>query len=315
MALKLETRIKFRHLRAVLAVHERGSVAAAARELCVSPPAISKSLAEASEILGADLFHRSGRHPVITEAGELLVRFARLVLTELGALEADLTLLSQGSTGSVTIGTSTHQAKSFIAEASERLKEEQPRILIRMLDLEPADILPQLRDGRIELAFGDFQHVARVDDVDGVKLFDSETVLVASRDHPVLALADPDWATLTGYAWALPPHSHAMRSSFETLWADQQVSPPANVFESSSLLSVPLTFDKMQLIGPAPRELAEDWLRMGLIGIIPRSVWLGSNPQGLLWSRDLPRSAAVKSFLSICLRMLDGARGQGALAP
>lgn len=305
MALKLETRIKFRHLRAVLAVHERGSVAAAARELCVSSPAISKSLAEASDILGTELFHRNGRHPVITEAGERLVRFGRLVLTELEELEAELTLLSQGSTGSVTIGTSTHQAKGFIAKASERLKGGQPRILIRMQDLEPVDILPHLRDGRIELAFGDFQHVTRVDDIDGVKLFDSETVLVASRDHPALALADPDWATLTSYAWALPPHSHAMRSGFETLWAEQQVPPPVNVLESSSLLSVPLTFDKMQLIGPAPRELAEAWLRMGLVGIIPRSVWLGGNPQGLLWSRDLPHSPAVKCFLSICLQMLE----------
>lgn len=299
----------------MLAVHSHGSVAAAARELCVSPPAVSKSLAEATEILGAELFRRNGRHPVITEAGELLVRFSRQMLTGLGDLEAELTLLAQGSTGSVTLGTSTHQAKSFIAEASERLKETQPRILIRMLDLEPADILPQLREGRIELAFGDFHHVARVVDVDGVKLFDSETVLVASRDHPALALANPDWATLTGFAWALPPHSHMMRTAFEALWAKEHVAAPTNVFESSSLLSIPLTFDKMQLIGPAPRELAEEWRRMGLIGILPRSVWLGMNPQGLLWSRDLPQSQAVTAFLAICRQMLAEQGAQPAAAP
>ncbi|MDK3020479.1 LysR family transcriptional regulator [Pseudodonghicola flavimaris] len=315
MASKLETRIKFRHLRAVLAVHAHGSVAAAARELCVSPPAVSKSLAEASDILGAELFRRNGRHPVTTEAGELLVRYGRQVLADLGDLEAELTLLAQGSTGSVTIGTSTHQAKSFIAEASERLKLEQPRILIRMQDLEPLDILPQLRDGRIELAFGDFHHVARVGDVDGLKLFDSETVLVTSRDHPALALSDPDWAALTGYAWALPPHSHMMRTAFEALWASEQVPAPTNVFESSSLLSIPLTFDKMQLIGPAPRELAEEWRRMGLVGILPQPVWLGMNPQGLLWSRDLPQSPAVRAYLSICRRMLAEDRARETAAP
>jgi molybdate transport repressor ModE-like protein len=292
-------------MRVVLAVHAHGSIAAAARDLCVSPPAVSKAIAEAEDILGLELFRRSGRHPVVTEAGEVLVRFARTIVNEFGILETELSLLAQGSTGSITIGTATHQAKSFIGEVTERLKARQPRILIRMLDLEPPDVLTYLRDGRIEIAFGDYLHVSRVDDIDGLRIFDSETVLVASIGHPALDQPSLDWPTLNTYAWALPPHSHPLRTSFEALWADLHVAPPTNIFESSSLLSIPIAFSKMQVICPAPRALAEEWARIGAIAILPKNMSLKSQPQGMLWSREHPQTAPVREFLRIAAAMID----------
>lgn len=62
-----------RHLRAVVAIAERGSISAAAQDINLSQPAITQGLARLEVQLGVPLFdrHADGLSP--TEAGELLV--------------------------------------------------------------------------------------------------------------------------------------------------------------------------------------------------------------------------------------------------
>lgn len=70
--------LNFRHLRAAVAVAQRGSIMAAADEISLSQPAITQGLARLEAMLGHSLFARlpSGMAP--TEAGEVLV--SRVVL-------------------------------------------------------------------------------------------------------------------------------------------------------------------------------------------------------------------------------------------
>jgi LysR family transcriptional regulator, low CO2-responsive transcriptional regulator len=70
----------FNQLGAFVAVATSGSVQAAARELFVSPPAVSAALAALQAELGVSLVVRSGRGLKVTPAGEVFASYARDIL-------------------------------------------------------------------------------------------------------------------------------------------------------------------------------------------------------------------------------------------
>jgi LysR family transcriptional activator of nhaA len=68
--------INFHHLRYFWMVAREGGLRPAAEKLHVSPPSISAQIRELEEALGEKLFRRAGRANVLTEAGQIALRYA-----------------------------------------------------------------------------------------------------------------------------------------------------------------------------------------------------------------------------------------------
>src|SRR4051794_21342404 len=69
-----------RQLEAIVAVARAGSVHAAARELCIPQPALSRLVATAEKMLGTSLFDRSRAGTHVTQDGERVVKEAGFAL-------------------------------------------------------------------------------------------------------------------------------------------------------------------------------------------------------------------------------------------
>jgi DNA-binding transcriptional LysR family regulator len=72
--------ISFEQLEAFVAAAEHGSFSAAGRALRKAQSAVSTQVANLEEDLGVALFSRAGRNPVLTAAGERLLREAKVIL-------------------------------------------------------------------------------------------------------------------------------------------------------------------------------------------------------------------------------------------
>ena len=120
-------KLNLRHLRAVMAIAQQGSISAAARAVSITQPAITQGLARLEEHLGEALFERrpDGMRP--TEAGELVVsRVAaamghiRSVRVTMAQMHAFVALAREGSYASAAHKTglsqpSLHRAISDLA--------------------------------------------------------------------------------------------------------------------------------------------------------------------------------------------------------
>jgi LysR family transcriptional activator of nhaA len=68
--------LNYHHLRYFWTVAQKGSLRAAAESLRVSQPSISAQIGELEEMLGEKLFRRKGRANVLTDAGQIALRYA-----------------------------------------------------------------------------------------------------------------------------------------------------------------------------------------------------------------------------------------------
>lgn len=74
--------MEFEQMRQLDAIARTGTVSAAARELHLSQPALSRSIRRLEDELGVELFERSGRHVELNEVGRAALEWARQLLRD-----------------------------------------------------------------------------------------------------------------------------------------------------------------------------------------------------------------------------------------
>lgn len=142
-------------LRLLREVALRGSIAAAARELGLTPSAVSQQVAILEREAGTTLLDRSPRGVLLTGAGQALVRRAGAILELLEQARADLDRLSGELAGRVRIGTVASAAVALVSEATSRLAAEHTELELLVTVAEPARSIDALLDGDLDLAVVD----------------------------------------------------------------------------------------------------------------------------------------------------------------
>lgn len=143
--------MEFRHMRAFLVAAEELSISRAARRLFVTQPAVSRLIRGMESELGTKLFNREQRGLTLTASGELLLPYARKILTLYNeALQA----AAQGSNAETTvnIGFIPASLDSFTVPMLQRLKEQSPWLQVRIHEMPPGEQIRSLRKSRIDLA-------------------------------------------------------------------------------------------------------------------------------------------------------------------
>ena len=90
-------------LRNVVAIAERGSLRSAARFLGVTQPAITRSIRELEHELGVTLFERHASGMALTAMGQVLVRRATSIQSEVGRVHSELAQLKGNQVGSIAL--------------------------------------------------------------------------------------------------------------------------------------------------------------------------------------------------------------------
>ena len=124
----MEAQYELRHLRHLLAVHEHGTLQAAAEHLHVSQSALTKSIHRLEESLGAELFDRSGRRLVLNTLGEHLLQRAARVPRAADDVQRDAELYEAGELGEVVLGVGPVVALSRLPQVLASFCARFPRV-------------------------------------------------------------------------------------------------------------------------------------------------------------------------------------------
>lgn len=279
-------------LRAVVLTAELGSITAASGQLGVSQQALSLRIRALERSLQVPLLVRTARGSKLTAAGELVVGWARPLLTAADDFVGAAATLRSARGGSFRIAASLtiaeHLLPEWLVAWRAELGDDCP--VVRLTAANSAAVVDAVRAGAADLGFIETPHLP-------VGL---QVVQVAQDRIEVVAQADHSWADggpvpvaeLAETSLVLRETGSGTREALET--ALQQAGFP-QLAEPAAVLSTTLGVRSTIMAGVAPGALsslavAEDLrtgrlVRVAVDGLTIRrplsAIWAGSRPSRL----------------------------------
>jgi DNA-binding transcriptional LysR family regulator len=136
-------------MRVLVRIADRGSFAAAGRELNMSPPAVSRAVASLEDHVGARLLTRTTRSVRPTETGARYVEDCRSILAAIDEAEAAASGSYARPTGSLTVTASVMFGQIYILPLVTEFLDTYPEVDARLLFL---DRVTNLVDEGIDVA-------------------------------------------------------------------------------------------------------------------------------------------------------------------
>ena len=200
--------LEVRHLRALCAIADTGSLHKAARQLGVSQPSLTTQLQRIENSLGAELFsrERTGCRP--TPLGRSVLSRARPLVAEMAALVVEAKAAAARAGGPrLRVGST---ASRVLAGWLRRLRQRLPGTDISLhVDVSANALLRMVAAGQLDVAF--------VHEVEGCPLLVPDSLAVRvlldrepqfvsmARDHPAAAAPVVELADLAEDRWMVDP--------------------------------------------------------------------------------------------------------------
>jgi DNA-binding transcriptional LysR family regulator len=142
--------IDIQKIETFLCAAENLSFSDAAKKLHLSQPTVSHHIKTLEQELGVTLFERSGSGLRLTEAGRLLLPWARRLLHDTANLQSMMSSL-QDVVGELRIACSTTAGKYILPQLAARFRQRYPGIQVRIPACAPEKVTSDLLDGDAHL--------------------------------------------------------------------------------------------------------------------------------------------------------------------
>ena len=194
-----------RQLDHFLAIFRRGSISAAAEELGVAQPTLTKSLRMLEASLGVALFKRHPRGVDPTEHGHVLARRGRTL--RLGLNDAVHEIAGQRGLdpGPVRLGVGPSWLRRYCPTAIARTLAACPGARFQVSGGVDDALIGQLVGGQLDLVVAELPPLAHMAGLDAVPLTEDTHRVCCRRGHALAHGGRVDPADLLRFDWVGPP--------------------------------------------------------------------------------------------------------------
>jgi DNA-binding transcriptional LysR family regulator len=291
--MKLEAR-----LRAFAAFARRRSFSAAATELRISQPAISKHIAELENTLGLGLVDRA-RRGALTSAGDFVANYvlraeALLVQAGLGAAQ-----FRKSGTGSVEITASSLTGTYLLPEIIAEFQHSHPGVRIMLHWGTAEQAIDLLRSHRAELGF--VAGAVGAPEIETEPLFEYEVVVVGKS---ALVPQRPSRDSLERLTWISREEGSATRISSDAELARLGIVPRHRL-ELPSNEALVHAVKRGYGIAAISRYVVAAELRTGSLAVVHVRGWKVRNVVSVLRVRDARLTPSADRFQTFVRSRLD----------
>jgi len=173
--------IDLQKIETFLRAAENLSLSETAKQLHLSQPAVSHQIKSLEQGLDTTLFTRSNTGLQLTEAGRLLLPWARRLLHDTNDLKEMMSSLHGDIVGELRIACSTTAGKYILPQMAARFSQQYPGIHVRILACGPEQTTLNLLDGEAHLGVVSTE----VDDtsLESQKFFRDVITLIVPSSH------------------------------------------------------------------------------------------------------------------------------------
>jgi DNA-binding transcriptional LysR family regulator len=177
--------MELQQMRYVVAVAETNSFTRAAERCLVVQSALSHQIARLEKELGARLFERTSRRVRLTPAGEAFLPVARQCLDAAERAAAEVAAAVGEVRGRLAVGLIPTVAAVDIPGALRDFRQQYPHVRISLRVGASDDLVEQVKEGAIDVAFLGLPTTARPQGVAAHELARDRLVAVVAPDHPL----------------------------------------------------------------------------------------------------------------------------------
>jgi DNA-binding transcriptional LysR family regulator len=291
--------MKFTAVRDFLAVAERGSLRAAARQLNASQPAISRNIQELERELGVVLFERSPSGVQLTPMGSVFLRRASAVRNELRLAQEELDQLRGETHGRLVVALSSAPHIALLPHALRTFRERYPQVTIEIRDATYPSVETDLKESRVDCYIGpDPGDLAP--DLKREILFENTRKIFARKGHPLVHATS--LRELVNAEWITTSVTHIAEAELGPLFAAHGLPAPKLVMQAHSSLTYVIALANSDLLMMLPVQWTSFLPMRDMVQAIEVREVLPAPAICLVKRNGLPLTPAAEFFCDVMRR-------------
>jgi DNA-binding transcriptional LysR family regulator len=290
--------MELRHLRTLEAIARHGSFTRAAEELHLAQSALSQQVRRLEAELGVEVLRRTSRRVDVTDAGQVVLDYARRVLSEVDGLQSELQQLTGVLSGRVAIGAMWPTGNFHLPRVLGRFHAEHPGVDIHMIEDTADRMLDMLRTDELDLAFASVDPDRLGDEFTATVLHEEHILVAVAPDHPLATRDHVTFAELAGETLIAYRDGSELRRRLE--WAmGESGRTPRNAFYCTEMAAVRALASHGLGVAVLPQSIiAQEGPPIVGVPVGPEPLtW----PVSIVWRGRRRQPPAAKAFLALTL--------------
>ncbi|WP_043529961.1 LysR family transcriptional regulator [Litchfieldella xinjiangensis] len=307
----LQARLKLRHLQLFLALDEQQNLHRAAAHLGISQPAASKLLGDVEAQLGVKLFDRHARGLSPNWYGEVMIRHARNMISELRQTGEEFNALAKGNTGTVAVGTVLAPAVTLLASAIERVHRTHPKLKVSVEVDVSKRLAPRLLEGELDFAITRIPSDISAEPFIFEEIGEEDICFVCREGHPLSGMSPLTLEAMAAFPWVLQPQGALMRQRVDALFLHYGVTLPEQIVDSPDVLVALALVDRSDTITATTLQVAELLCAPPRFRILPFRERLSVQPFGLVSLKRRRLSPGAATLMATLQELVAHQRQRG----
>ncbi|MFC9789667.1 LysR family transcriptional regulator [Rhodococcus sp. NPDC127528] len=284
--------MELQQMRYVLAVAETKNFTRAAEQCLVVQSALSHQIARLERELGAKLFDRTSRRVQLTPAGEAFLPAARQSVEAAERARAEVAAAAGEIGGTLAIGAIPTVGAIDLASSLRDFRARHPQVRISLRMGASGDLVDQVRQGALDVAFLGLPPGVEPTGVRGIELGRGELVALVPAGHPLAEGREVDLRMLSDETFVDFPAGSGGRAQSDEAFAAAGVRRRV-AFEVMAVDFFARLIRQGLCIGLLPAAVVSEFPDLRVVELLDPP----TRVEHLVWSRLRPAPAAA-AFLA-----------------
>jgi DNA-binding transcriptional LysR family regulator len=277
-------------------VVEEGSFSKAAERVYRTQPAVSIAVRRLEDEIGAPLFERSQKAPVLTEVGELIYDHAKRILSLRDQAMQGVAELKSLKRGRVRIGANESTSHYLLPQIILDYRKHYPDVVVEIFGHSSDQLPRKVLDGNVDFALMAFEPVDS--DLESFPLLRDELVLIMNPDHPLAKRGSVTVAQLGNESFLA--HNVETGSRQRVIETFAQHHTPLNITLELATIETIKRFVQLKIgLGFVPRMCVAEELERGSLATVPVQDLTYERTLWVTYRRGMTFSHAAAAFLKL----------------
>ncbi len=273
-----------------------GSISSAAKQLYLSQPTVSYSIANLEKELGCTLFVRTKKGVILTPEAQMLYKHVAKACEHIFQAEEEIHEVKNLQKGIVRIGASVVTLHHYLLPLLEEFRDEYPQIRLKISNFTTPSAIRAIKSNLIDFAIVVLNAASSLDTLVVIPLCDLQDIVIAGEKYAFLKQKELSLSDLNNYPLICMEQGTSTRKYLDDIFLNSGISLVPDIELATTDLILPMV-ERNLGIGLIPEMFAKDGLDRGKVFRLQLKENLSTRKICLIYNPDDPLSLSTQKFI------------------